>query len=92
MNRGYKTEKEQRGYNDYNRPGYSRYDGGYEYKKGWDGHELDERRERERRAEERAREEAEEQAAARRAHEREMERRQEEEEEEYWQEQFRHEN
>ena len=82
MSRRYKTDEEKRGYESYSRPGYSRYDGGYEYEQGWDEHARDERNERERREDERAQIEAEERAAERRAHERAMERQQ---EEEYWQ-------
>ena len=39
------TDEEQRGYDSYNRAGYSQYDGGYEYETGWDEHRREERRE-----------------------------------------------
>ena len=53
MSRWYRSDKEQEGYDSYNKPGYSRYDGDYEYEQGWDEHVREERRERERREEQR---------------------------------------
>lgn len=67
MSRYHKTDEEKRGYDSYNRPGHSRYDGDHEYAQGWDSHEREDRRHREEKEEERQREELEERRSAERA-------------------------
>lgn len=43
MSRWYMTDEEKRGYDAYNQPGRDRYEGGYDYEKGWDQHAREER-------------------------------------------------
>jgi hypothetical protein len=69
MSRWYRIDKEQEGYNNYNRPGYSRYDDGHEYEQGWDDHAREERLERERRKEQQEIEETEERRIERKHYE-----------------------
>jgi len=78
MSRWYMTDEERRGYEAYKQPGHDRYEGGYDYEKGWDTHAQEERREQERRDEERQQLEAEERRQERMAHERSMMQREEE--------------
>lgn len=56
----FRNDEEQRGYDNYKQPFHDRYEGGYDYEKGWDEHAREDRRDRERQEERRAEEEAEE--------------------------------